>query len=58
MKKMQYEADEKLSGQVLISMDRTWAKCAWRMKKYPNIIVFQCVTYFGNRKWDRGNLSQ
>ena len=30
--KMQYEADEKLSGQVLISMDRTWAKCAWSMK--------------------------
>ena len=41
--KMQYEADEKLSGQVLISMDRTWAKCAWRMKKYPNILFFSAL---------------
>ena len=36
-------ADEKLSGQVLISMDRTWAKCAWRMKKYPNILFFSAL---------------
>lgn len=41
--KMQYEADEKLSGQVLISMDRTWAKCAWCMKKYPNILFFSTL---------------
>ena len=40
---MQYEADEKLSGQVLISVDRTWAKCAWRMKKYPNILFFSTL---------------
>lgn len=41
--KMQYEADEKLSGQVLISMDRIWAKYAWRMKKYPNILFFSAL---------------
>ena len=43
IEKMQYEADEKLSGQVLISVDRTWAKCAWRMKKYPNILFFSTL---------------
>ena len=54
---MQYEADEKLSDQVLISMDRTRAMCMAH-EKISKYIVFQCVTYFGNRKWDRGNLSQ
>lgn len=38
--KMQYEADCELTNQVLISMDRTWAKNAWRMKKYLNILFF------------------
>lgn len=38
--KMQYDVDRELSGQVLISMDHAWAKNAWRMKKYPNILFF------------------
>ena len=37
---MQYEADRELSGQALISVNCTWAKNTWRMKKYPNILFF------------------
>ena len=38
--KIQYEVERELSGQTFISMDRTWAKRAWRMKKYPNVLFF------------------
>ena len=38
--KMQYDVDRELSGQALIRMEHAWAKNAWRMKKYPNILFF------------------